>query len=192
MDAAARAFADVGSDVPMDEIARRAGVGVGTLYRRFADRESLVVAVVRSSLDALLQKIRAAAEDEPRAWGALVQSMSFSHELRLTLPRTADLPPALAAAVRADAGTARLRAELTELVERLVAAAQQEGSLRADVGPGDVTHLFALVYRSAPTRAEDPDDIVTSRALAVILDGLTTGGNTDLPGRPLETGDLRG
>nr|WP_238440965.1 helix-turn-helix domain-containing protein [Frankia sp. AgW1.1] len=44
------AFADDGPDVPMEEIARLAGVGVGTLYRRFPDRDALVVAVVRDSL----------------------------------------------------------------------------------------------------------------------------------------------
>lgn len=191
LDAAARAFVEVGPDVPMDEIARRAGVGVGTLYRRFADRESLVVAVVRNSLDALRERVRTATENEPRAWDALVQSMSFSRELRLSLPSTSELPPGLAGAVRNDPGTRQVREELTGMIVRLVTAAQQEGSLRTDVGPGDVTQLFALVYRAAPTRPDDPADLATNRALAVILDGLTTRGHTPLPGQPLGAGDLR-
>lgn len=153
------------------------------------------MAVVHHSLDALLQKVRAAAENEPRAWDALVQSMSFSRELRISLPSTSELPPAPAAAVRADPvradpGTRRVREELTKIIDQLVAGAQREGSLRTDVGAGDVTQLFALVYRAAPTRADDPADLATSRALAVILDGLTTGGLTVLPGQPLGSGDL--
>ena len=75
--AAARTFVAGGPDVPMEEIARAAGVGVGTLYRRFADRESLMVAVAQTSLDTLLGRVRAAAAEEPRAWDALVRSMSF-------------------------------------------------------------------------------------------------------------------
>ena len=56
--AAAHAFVASGSDVPMEEIARAAGVGVGTLYRRFADREALLVAVVEHDVTALLARIR--------------------------------------------------------------------------------------------------------------------------------------
>lgn len=192
LEAAARVFVESGVDVAMDEIARTAGVGIGTLYRRFPDRESLVVAVVQRSLATLLERIRAAAADEPRAWDALVVSMSFSRELRLSLPPTPEMSPLLSAAVRADAGISALRTELTDITDRLVAAAQREGILRADVGTGDVIQLFALVYRAAPTTADD--DLAhrsTSRALAVILDGLTAGSHTTLPGPPLRSGELQ-
>ncbi|MFL6065050.1 MAG: TetR/AcrR family transcriptional regulator [Friedmanniella sp.] len=188
--AAARTFVEDGADVPMEEIARVAGVGVGTLYRRFADRESLMVAVVQHNLQSLLDKIRAAVAEEPLAWDALVRSMSYSRELRLSLPTTRALSPRLAAAVREDPTVRRLRDELTEVTDRLVAAAQREGSLRADVGAGDVAQLFTLVYRATPTTAADDADLPTRRALAVILDGLRAGAHDPLPGRPLDTGDL--
>lgn len=189
--AAAHTFVEVGADVPMDEIARTAGVGIGTLYRRFPDRESLMVAVVQRNLQALLDKIaESEAESGPLAWDALVRSMSYSRELRLSLPSTNALPPRVAAAVRADEGVHRLRQQLTEATDRLVAAAQGEGSMRTDVGAGDVAELFRLVYRAAPRADDDPADLAASRLLAIVLDGLRTGGHTELPGRPRDTGDL--
>jgi len=188
--AAARAFVEDGADVPMDEVARIAGVGVGTLYRRFADRESLMVAVLQHNLESLLEKIRTAAEEEPRAWDALVRSMSYSRELRGSLPMTSTLPSNLVAAIRADPAVRRLRHELAEVTDRLVAAAQREGTLRSDVGAGDVAQLFTLVYRATPTTADEMADLGSQRALAVILDGLRTGDRGSLPGGPLDTGDL--
>src|SRR3954454_18677909 len=152
----------------MEEIARAAGVGVGTLYRRFADRESLMVAVLQHNLQSLLDKIRAAVEEEPLAWDALVRGMSYSRELRLSLPTTRALPPRLAAAVRDDPTVRRLRHELTKVTHRLGAGARREGSLRTDGGAADVAQLFALVYRGAPPTAAGEAALATRRALAVI------------------------
>jgi AcrR family transcriptional regulator len=188
--AAARTFVENGPDVPMEQIARTAGVGIGTLYRRFADRESLMLAVLQHNLESLLSKIRAAVEDEPSAWDALVQSMSYSRELRISLPATTLLAPGLAAAIRDDPTVARLRRELRAVTDELVRAAQREGSLRADVGAGDVAQLFAMVYRATPAGGDGSADLASSRALAVILDGLRAGDHGALPGRPLDTGDL--
>ena len=61
--AAKQWFAVQGPDVPMEEIARAAGVGVGTLYRRFPDREALIRAVVRESLTISVAEARAALEE---------------------------------------------------------------------------------------------------------------------------------
>jgi AcrR family transcriptional regulator len=188
--AAARTFVENGADVPMEEIARSAGVGVGTLYRRFPDRTSLMVAVVQHNLESLLEKMRAAVEQERLAWDALVRSMSYSRELRLSVPSSTLLAPDLTAAIRSDPTVRRLRHELNQVTDALVAAAQREGTLRADVGAGDVAQLFALAYRGSPTTSDEAADLATSRALAVILDGLRAGAHDPLPGRPLDTADL--
>lgn len=188
--AAARTFVENGADVPMEEIARSAGVGVGTLYRRFADRESLMVAVVQHNLESLLEKMRAAVEQERLAWDALVRSMSYSRELRLSLPTSTALTPARATAIRSDPTVRRLRRELNAVTDAMVAAAQREGTLRADVGAGDVAQLFTLAYRGAPVTSDEAADLATRRALAVILDGLRAGEHASLPGRALDTADL--
>jgi AcrR family transcriptional regulator len=188
--AAAEVFAEQGADVPMEEIARHAGVGVGTLYRRFPDREALVVAVAHDSIQALVQKMRTAAEQEPRAWDALVRSMSYSQELKLSIPATSQPTATLPAAIKNDPGIRELRRELTQVLGQLVDQAQAEGTLRTDVGAGDVAQLFALVYRAGRSSRNARSDIAASRALAVILDGLRTSPHTTLPGQPLAPEDL--
>jgi AcrR family transcriptional regulator len=190
IDAAARAFAEDGGDVPMEEIARRAGVGVGTLYRRFPDRDALVLAVAQDSLQGLVTQVREAVEQEPRAWDALVRSISYSRELKLSVRPASSVSSTAAAAVRSDPVIVDLRQQFAELLTRLVDAAQREGSIRADVGAGDVVHLFALVYRATETRASGTADLAARRALGVVLDGLRVGPHGDLPGHPLSPDDL--
>ena len=82
--AATEAFTHGNLDLPMAKVARAAGIGVGTLYRRFADREALVLAVIEDSLIAVLAQTRAAAE-EPDAWDGLARSMTSTPELTLVL-----------------------------------------------------------------------------------------------------------
>jgi len=188
--AAAEALAEQGGDVPMEEIARRAGVGVGTLYRRFPDRDALVVAVVRDSFETLVDTMREAQQQESRAWQALVRSMSYSQELRLSTPPTSPLAAEPRAALAADPGIRALRGAFIEVLEQLVERAQAEGDLRDDVGAGDVAHLFALVVKAGRPHGGRGSDVASGRALAVVLDGLRTGGHTPLPGRPLTPTDL--
>ncbi|ONH33362.1 helix-turn-helix domain-containing protein [Pseudofrankia asymbiotica] len=209
---ATQAFADDGPDVPMEEIARLAGVGVGTLYRRFPDREALVVAVVRDSLATTLARARAAADSdaaaaadpatkadpatadpaaaEGRAWDALVNSLNPSHELRLTMRLTSLFSPTTAAAVRADPAITRIRREYAETLDALVLAAQAEGSLRPDVGSGDVAHLLSLAAYGLSRAPDATAEIAFDRARAIILDGLRAHPTAPLPGHPLTTTDL--
>jgi len=141
-------------------------------------------------VETLLGRIRTATAEEPLAFDALVRSMSFSRELKLLLPTPNLLPPNLMAAIRDDVTVSRLRQELRELTDSLVAAAQQEGTLRPDVGAGDVAQLFTLIYRAKPAGSREVTDLAATRALAVILDGLRTGPRGPLPGQPLQTSDL--
>src|SRR4051794_33378606 len=83
--AAQLAFATRGPDVPMEEVARLAGVGVGTLYRRFPDREALIRGVAQHNFAQVVTDAGAALAEEPTAWQALVRLMSGSRSLRLTL-----------------------------------------------------------------------------------------------------------
>lgn len=189
IDAAARTFAENGVEVPMEEIARAAGVGVGTLYRRFPDRKALLIAVVQQSLETLITQTEAARLEEPRAWDALVRCTRHSRELSLTVRPDRPLPPDLAEAVRREPVLHELRRTLMRELDDLVAAAQAEGTMRTDVGTGDVALLFIMAKRG-PTLADDVDDLAFSRAQAVMLDGLSAQPRGVLPGRPLVPADL--
>ena len=75
LDAARTAFAEAGLDVGVEEIARRAGVGKGTLYRRFPTKEALVRAIFEDILDEI-ERLVAEAEAEPDAWEAFAHYLS--------------------------------------------------------------------------------------------------------------------
>ncbi|MEV4754807.1 helix-turn-helix domain-containing protein [Micromonospora sp. NPDC049559] len=187
--AAKVAFTEFGPDVPMEEIARRAGVGVGTLYRRFPDREALIRAVARDNFGAVVADARAVLAEEHSAWQALVRLLGRSRSLRLTI-QLAVLSEGARAAVKDDPITQRYRDELMAMLEEIVRRAQREGSLRADVGAGDVAVLVSLLLRRVPVDSEVLAESMLDRALVLILDGLRADPGSPLPGRPVTTRDL--
>jgi AcrR family transcriptional regulator len=197
--AAKAAFAELGPDVAMEEIARRAAVGVGTLYRRFPDRDALIRAVARENFGTVLDEARAATAEEPTAWDALVRLMGRSRELRLSV-RLAVLSRSAWAAIRDDPETGRLRDGIMAVLDDLVRRAQAEGALRPDVGTGDVAALLSLLLRRVPADSDETADLILERALVLILDGLralpdTTRSHTPLsgstlPGRPVTARDI--
>ncbi len=172
--AAARAiFAEQGVEVPMEEIARRASVGVGTLYRRFPDREALIRAVFRDSFAAVAEETRAALAEEPTGWDALVRIMRLSERLRLSMSMHAK-SPLVSSVVRADPATERLRQELLDVLGQVVRRAQEEGALRRDVGVGDLAMMFVSVVHQTHAVAAEAAGLAPGRVLAIMLDGLRT------------------
>lgn len=188
LDSAKRVFAQRGPDLPMEEIARHAGVGVGTLYRRFPDRDDLIRAVARESFTAVLADARAAVAEEPTGWAALERLARGSRELALTL-QLALLSARAWAVISADRATQKLRNEFLRLLERVVRAAQAEGSLRDDVGFTDVVVVLSLLLRPPPV-VDEKAPIASQRAMALLLDGLRTEPGGTLPGRPISRRDL--
>nr|WP_277628314.1 TetR/AcrR family transcriptional regulator [Arsenicicoccus dermatophilus] len=183
LDAAYEAFTEQGLDVPMDQIARAAGVGVGTLYRRFPDRTSLVVAVTEHHLGAVVATARTAVAQAPSAWEALVALLGGPAQI-LTMRRQLALHPVLAEAVRADDRIRALQTDLVVLLGRVVAAAQTEGTLRPDVDIADVSLLIGSVRRGVLPPGPDADR-ARERLQGMVLDALATGPRTPLPGAPL-------
>jgi AcrR family transcriptional regulator len=189
VDAAGALFAERGPDVPMEEIARRAGVGVGTLYRRFPDRDALVRAVAFESFHRVVANARAAA-GEPDGWSGLTRfvrqstaDMRLATWLSLWFARTL-------AEMRLEHEHEELRDELLGLLDRLVVRAQREGVMRPEVGVGDLAVLLALVLRPLPGPLAAVTERTVERHVTVVLDGLRARPGDPLPGRPLTREDL--
>jgi AcrR family transcriptional regulator len=182
-------FAERGYDVPMDEIARAAGVGVGTLYRRFPDRDALVRAVATDSLTRIVGEARAAEAEEPTAWQALVRFLTRSAELQVSVQIT-PMTPGTMTVLAGDPAFVGLRAELLDRLDHLVRAAQREGELRADIGVGDLAQLSALILRPVPARDPQIARMSASRCTAIFIDGLRARPGATLPGRPLHRPDI--
>ena len=185
--AAREIFAERGADVPMEEIARRASVGVGTLYRRFVDRETLIRAVFRDTFQAVVDETRAAMAEEPSAWAALTRIMRQSAWLHVSVQAKS---PRVTAVVQADEETSRIRDELLDMLDEVVLRAQEEGSLRRDVGVGDLAMLFVSVVHQTKSVTPDVAGLVPGRVLAIMMDGLRAPATGDLPGRPLTRTDI--
>ncbi|GAA2706006.1 TetR/AcrR family transcriptional regulator [Actinoplanes palleronii] len=182
-------FAESGLDVPMEAIARRAGVGVGTLYRRFPDRGELVAAVAAYTFRAVLVDLRAATDATASAWDAFVRLLTGSENLLLTIS-LAFLSPQAWTAVHAAPESRDVHREMMTALDRLVSDAQREGAIRADVGAGDVLSLVSLVLGSQPSAAGSAERVRHQRWLWLVLDGLRARPGSPLPGTAVTLGDL--
>src|SRR3954454_17075973 len=121
--AAKTVFAASRPDVPMEEIARAAGVGVGTPYRRFPDRDALVRAVAMDNSEQVLIDARAIAAEETSPWRALERLLRQSVELQLSI-QLAMVSHRVLVILKADLEVRRLRDEFLAVVEDFVRGAQ--------------------------------------------------------------------
>lgn len=185
--AAREIFAERGADVAMEEIARRASVGVGTLYRRFADREALIRAVFRETFQVVADETRAALAEEPTAWAALMRIMRQSAWLHVSVQAKSEL---VTSVVKGDPDTSRMRDHVLDTLDEVVRRAQEEGSLRLDVGVGDLAVLFMSVVKQPHNLTAEAAGVAPVRALAIMMDGLRAPASGELPGRLLTRADL--
>ncbi len=192
--AAERLFAARGVDVSMQEVADEAGVGVGTVFRRFPTKDDLVVAVLREGIERIAALVADAVEraaDEP--WQAFADCFQQVTELHA---RHRGLMESIGSlhAVHHELDDVRMRllADLRELVAR----AQAGGELRDDVVAEDIPVLQCAISRAScmPIAAAEPE--AWRRACALLLDGMrSSAARTRLePGLPSfeqVLGDLR-
>lgn len=190
IDAAARIFAEQGGKVPMERIARAAGVGVGTLYRHFPDRATLLHELAIARFADLHEEGLAAEREEPTAWDALLRFCDSAQNLRLLVR----LSPGHSEREAATADDPELRARrqsVLDVLDRIVAAAQAEGSMRPDVGAGDVAVMLALVLHTIPTMSPRTARLAEGRTIRLMLAGLRADAVEEwLPGRAITTDDL--
>jgi AcrR family transcriptional regulator len=180
LEAAAEAFAERGIDVGMAEIARRAGVGNATVFRRFPTKDALVLAIFEDRIaETLAAADEAAVIDDP--WDALVHILERSAELQA---RDRGFFQATEQHLLKHPELLAHHRKIVDAVDPLVARAQGSGALRDDVTTLDVLGLtkaaVACVLPSPELRADG-----WRRPLALMLDGLRPGSATPLPLPPI-------
>jgi len=164
LEAAAAEFAAHGADAPLESIARRACVGIGTLYRHFPTRLALQEAVFRSQVDAVCAR-GAELAGAPSAGEAFA---GWLHVLAGYLVTKRGLAGALIAAHGKDSEVISSCSQvIRQTAARLLARAQQEGAVRPDLSSADVMMLVHGVV-AATERAPDQ----AGRLLSLMLDGL--------------------
>ncbi|MER5767558.1 TetR/AcrR family transcriptional regulator [Streptomyces sp. NPDC001985] len=185
--AAREMFVEFGPGVPLDDIARRAGIGNATLYRHFADRTALIHEVVLSVLSRTARLAEEAMGEEPDSFDAVRRFVHGAAEERIGA-----LCPLLSGAFDSgppelDAGRERLERAMVELIER----AQAAGRMRTDVALGDL--MVALSQLSRPLPGTECLDMArfVHRHLQLFLDGLEAPARSELPGRAATIEDLR-
>jgi AcrR family transcriptional regulator len=182
LEAAREAFAERGLGVTLDEVARRAGVGVGTVYRRFADKEALVEALFEERVRAIVELGHAAlAEEDP--WDGVVRWVEGMLGL---VAADRGLHDVLTSTAYGRERVAEARGQIAPLAIRIVERAQEAGRLRADFSAGDVPMLIFMIGRLAEyTHGVAPD--LWQRYAAMFLDGARAGaGPEPLPVPALE------
>ena len=161
--AAREAFAEGGESTALEQIARRAGVGIGTLYRHFPNRQALVEALYVDEVEEVCRSAAELDDADPwealRAWferfiGYIATKQALVHELLNYLDRDADLFKVC-------------RASLFEAGEPLLTRAQEAGVVRPDV---DIADVIQMVMGIAKIPADDPAQ--NQHILRVALDGL--------------------
>ncbi len=165
--AARQLFAVRGLGVGFNEIAHHAGVGVGTVYRRFADKDELVRAALDEPIRALVV-VAEQAEGAPHAWDGLELLLGQITELLVDNLGLRDI--ALGGSAWESLGP-EAAARIAEAVEVLMARATAEGSLRGGVDSGDIMMLLWLVTDLAEHAAVVRPGL-HRRYLRVLLDGL--------------------
>jgi AcrR family transcriptional regulator len=172
LEAARAAFGAEGSDVSLDEIARRAGVGAGTVYRHFPTKEALFEAVVFDRIGELVEEASALLDDLDPA-GAF---SSFVERLAREGARKRDLVEALAHdGIHLQLGEAPILRALIDVLAELLGRAQRAGAVRSDIGVDDVMAvLTGAAYAICQSRA---DDERTRRLLTIMYDGLRARGD---------------
>jgi AcrR family transcriptional regulator len=165
--AASEVFTSRGLQASLDDVARQAGVGVGTVYRRFPDKESLVEALFEERIQAMVVLAEKALA-EPDSWTGLV---SFLENACTLLATDRGLREIIMFATygrdQVERGKARMQPLVTQLVER----AQRDGALRQDLQPTDMIFI-EFMLTSAASYAEPVEPGIWRRYLVLITDAL--------------------
>jgi AcrR family transcriptional regulator len=166
IDAAKAAFAEVGLNVSLEEIARRAGLGIGTLYRHFPNRESVVEAVYRREVQQLVEAVPQLLEASP-AGEALHQWMHLFVNYIATKRLIA---PSLGTPISRNSAPNSSPVELiTRAISTLVKRAVSSGDVRKDIDPSDLLRALVGVSYGNPDAGWEAS---ARRLIDILMDGL--------------------
>ncbi|MDX6313608.1 MAG: hypothetical protein QOF44_3072 [Streptomyces sp.] len=179
--AAREVFGELGYGAPMEDVARRARVGVGTVYRRFPSKDVLVRRIAEEETARLTEQARTALGQEDEAWPALsrfLRTSVASGAGRLLPPQVLQVRsaaeearvPQQRGALEDDGSSGAGVTELLEVVGQLVDRARAAGELRGDVSVADVLLVIATAAPVLPDPAQQA--AASARLLDILVDGL--------------------
>src|SRR3984885_9589076 len=184
--AAREVFRDRGVAATLNDVAHHAGLGVGTVYRHFANKEELIDALFEDMVETVDQYVREAAA-EPDAWLGLTRALqqvcevqAFDRGLREVMLGTG----------RGPERQRQMRDRVAPTVDAVVARAQEQGTLGADVVPADFP-ILQLMVGAVTDHIGQPG--LWRRYLAIVIDGLRArpGEPSPLPDLPVSEDDLQ-
>lgn len=181
LQAAEKLFAEEGLKVQIEQVAQRAGVGVGTVCRNFPTKQTLVDAVLTSRCESLLTDARLALA-EPDAGAGFQHFFALMADFQA---RHLAFAEEMAAGMDLPTSVLTVKESLHEVVTELVARAQACGAIRSDIGPGDMVMLFSGIAHAAALAGEC-EPTLRQRYLTIVLDGLRPANTTPLPGHPVD------
>ena len=166
LEVAREVFASEGLAVPIDTVATRAGIGVGTVYRHFPTKEALFAAIVSDRVQALADEARARvdADDPGEAFYAVLQMLAERSATDMAL---ADAFAEAGVDITSSLGVCKQ--DLTAAVGDLLQRAQDAGAVRTDVS---VTDVFALLMSTCLACGRQGREDASERLVGVMLDGL--------------------
>ncbi len=168
LSAAADAFAARGADVPLEDIARSAGVGIGTLYRHFPTRDALVEAVYRNEIDVLCERADELLETMPPDLALAEWMRLFVRHVATKKGMLSVLKPLLGSNPSFfDQTRGRATAAATKLLEAGVAA----GTVRGDIDGGDLIRAVGGICMSTDQERSEASE----RLVGLLFDGLRRG-----------------
>jgi AcrR family transcriptional regulator len=172
LDAAREAFTELGEQAQMDDIARRAGVGVGTLYRHFTTKDVLVGELLRLKLSEFAERVRRKFEEENDPWAAFEGGLRDQVDVMAGDAAHQNMPHA--ATPEASLIAAPAIAELRDAWGVVIARAKEAGVLRQDFEVDDIRTMMCGLGSMMAADARGAMSYDWKRQLDLFLDGVRT------------------